>query len=1014
DGQGGSVECTVSVTVTGTNDAPVIGAGSFIDSVTEIGDLAAGENTTDLVASGSFAISDVDLTNTQSVAAVAADAGYLGTFTPSVTDQTTTDGTGTIGWNFTVADSAIDHLAADETLTQTYAVTVTDTAGATATKNVVITINGMNDAPIVEATNVTGVVTEMDTTPVGDLTSSGTISFTDADLIDVHSISVVTASAGALGMLMPTITTDTTGSGLGGVVTWNYSVAASAVEYLAEGEHKVETFTFSVLDGHGGSVERTVSVTITGTNDDTLAPTLTGSTPTDNAAAVAVGSDIVLTFDEAVQAGIGNIVISNDNGDIRTIAITDSSQVTMSDDTVTINPTDNLQAGSNYHVQLARGVIEDMSGNAYAGISDATTLNFATFENSAPIVEVTGVTGGVTELITPVDDLTESGTIGFTDADLTDAHSVSSVTASAGALGTLTPTITTDTIGTGLGGVLTWNYSVSSTAVEYLAEGEQKVETFTFSVLDGHGGSVDRTVSVTITGTNDGPVIGLGLFDGSVTELADLASGENTTDLVASGSFAISDVDLTNTQSVAAVAADTGYLGTFTPSVTDQTTTDGTGTIGWNFTVADSAIDHLAAGETLTQTYTVTVTDTAGATATNDVVITITGTYDDTLAPTLTGSTPTDNAATVAVGSDIVLTFSEPVQAGTGNIVISNGTDIRTISVTDSQVTINDSTVTINPTGNLNAGSNYYVQIENGAIKDMAGNAYEGISDTTTLDFATIPPLDQLLNGDGSNNVLNGGAGNDTLNGGAGNDTMQGGAGNDLYVVDSTGDVVTENSEEGIDTVQSSISYILGANVESLTLTGTGAINGTGNALDNLLLGNSGNNSLNGGAGNDTLNGGAGNDGMQGGLGNDTYVVDSISDVVTEAASAGMDTVQSSVSYTLGANVENLALMGTGAINGTGNTLDNLLTGNSGNNSLNGGAGNDTMQGGAGNDTYVVDSATDVVTENEGEGTDTVHSSLSYTLGENVENLTLTGAGVITGTGNALDNILLGNSANNT
>ena len=170
--------------------------------------------------------------------------------------------------------------------------------------------------------------------------------------------------------------------------------------------------------------------------------------------------------------------------------------------------------------------------------------------------------------------------------------------------------------------------------------------------------------------------------------------------------------------------------------------------------------------------------------------------------------------------------------------------------------------------------------------------------------------------------------------GGAGNDAMSGGSGNDTYVVDAAGDTVTEAASEGTDTVQASVSHTLGANVENLTLTGTGAINATGNTLDNTLTGNSGNNVLSGGAGNDT---------MAGGAGNDTYVVDAAGDTVTEAANAGTDTVQSGISYTLGANVENLTLTGTGAINATGNTLNNTLTGNSGNNVLDGGAGNDAM-----------------------------------------------------------------------
>ena len=147
------------------------------------------------------------------------------------------------------------------------------------------------------------------------------------------------------------------------------------------------------------------------------------------------------------------------------------------------------------------------------------------------------------------------------------------------------------------------------------------------------------------------------------------------------------------------------------------------------------------------------------------------------------------------------------------------------------------------------------------------------------------------------------------------------------------------------------MTYTLAANVENLTLTGTTAINGTGNTLNNLLTGNSANNSLSGGAGNDTIDGGAGNDTMVGGAGNDTYVVNVATDVVTEAANEGTDTIQSAVTLTLGNNVENLTLTGTTAINGTGNTLNNVLTGNGAANTLAGAAGNDTYVGGAGNDT---------------------------------------------------------------
>lgn len=193
--------------------------------------------------------------------------------------------------------------------------------------------------------------------------------------------------------------------------------------------------------------------------------------------------------------------------------------------------------------------------------------------------------------------------------------------------------------------------------------------------------------------------------------------------------------------------------------------------------------------------------------------------------------------------------------------------------------------------------------------------------------------------------------------------TMLGGAGNDTYYVDSTGDVVTENASAGTDKVISSISYTLGNNLENLTLSGSSAINGTGNSLNNYISGNSANNVINGGAGNDT---------MLGGAGNDTYYVNSSTDVVTENSDAGTDTVISSVGYTLGNNLENLTLSGTALINGTGNTLNNSITGNSANNILSAGLGNDTLTGGVGNDSLLGGAGDDTYSFSAANGKDVI------------------------------------------
>ncbi len=204
------------------------------------------------------------------------------------------------------------------------------------------------------------------------------------------------------------------------------------------------------------------------------------------------------------------------------------------------------------------------------------------------------------------------------------------------------------------------------------------------------------------------------------------------------------------------------------------------------------------------------------------------------------------------------------------------------------------------------------------------------------------------LAGLAGNDSLTGGAENDALDGGAGADVMAAGAGDDTYLVDSSGDTITESADTGAgtDTVFASVSFTLAANVEQLELTGTANIDASGNGGNNVLRGNSGNNVLDGGAGADT---------MEGMAGDDVYVVDNAGDSVSEAASAGADTVRAGITWVLGANVENLVLTGNAAINGSGNALANSITGNSAANTLEGGAGADTLTGAGGNDTLIGD-----------------------------------------------------------
>ncbi|WP_374562874.1 beta strand repeat-containing protein [Ideonella sp.] len=245
------------------------------------------------------------------------------------------------------------------------------------------------------------------------------------------------------------------------------------------------------------------------------------------------------------------------------------------------------------------------------------------------------------------------------------------------------------------------------------------------------------------------------------------------------------------------------------------------------------------------------------------------------------------------------------------------------------------------------------------------------------IDNDSAPPPGLVDFGTGNADVLIGRPGANEVEGGAGNDAldgvngvvMRGGAGNDLYIVESASDSVTELAGEGTDRVASYVNYTLGANVENLSLFGS-ASKGTGNGLNNSITGNAADNTLTGLAGKDVLNGGKGADLLIGGADNDTYVVDNAGDVATELAGEGTDTLQSSITRTLDANIEALTLTGKLAIDGTGNTLANTLIGNAAANVLDGGDAADSLTGNAGTDTFVFASLTGADTVADFSGVD--------------------------------------------
>jgi Ca2+-binding RTX toxin-like protein len=296
---------------------------------------------------------------------------------------------------------------------------------------------------------------------------------------------------------------------------------------------------------------------------------------------------------------------------------------------------------------------------------------------------------------------------------------------------------------------------------------------------------------------------------------------------------------------------------------------------------------------------------------------------------------------------------------------------------------------------------------------------FDGTVDADNLD-ASATDTNIIAWGGSGDDLLRSGSGDDILKGGTGKDTMYGGAGSDSFFVDDSADQVFENAGEGNDSVNVSLAaYALGENLENLIFIGTGSFAGTGNDLDNHIVG---------GSGDDVLNGMAGNDLMEGLGGDDSYLVDSTLDQVIEAIDGGRDTVFASVSFTLAADAEIEVLSttdyhGSAAIDLTGNgfgqqifgnAAGNVLIGGGGDDYIDGQAGADRLYGGTGDDIFMVDRADDLVFESAGEGTDSVEATAGYYLYANIERLYLVaGAGDIFGVGNDLANQIVGNEGSN-
>ncbi|WP_199102593.1 calcium-binding protein [Aquitalea sp. ASV11] len=270
-----------------------------------------------------------------------------------------------------------------------------------------------------------------------------------------------------------------------------------------------------------------------------------------------------------------------------------------------------------------------------------------------------------------------------------------------------------------------------------------------------------------------------------------------------------------------------------------------------------------------------------------------------------------------------------------------------------------------------------------GDDKLQGGDGDDTLYGETGNDYLLGEAGNDLIYGGDGDDIMLGGSGNDRMWGGNGNDELQGGDGDDMLYGEAGNDRLFGGAGDDVIYGGDGDDFIVGGIANNEAPLPSGARD------NNFLYGGAGNDTIIGGAGKDYIDGGTGADAMIGGKGDDTYIVNYEGDSVFESANEGYDTVVSSIDYTLNSHIESLRLVEGYSINGTGNSLDNLIIGNSQDNIIDGGTGADMLIGGQGNDTYYVDNTADKIIEFKNEGIDSINSTVSYSLGDNIENLTL-------------------------
>ncbi|QDV19361.1 sulfur oxidation protein SoxZ [Gimesia panareensis] len=740
DGNGGTSTATVTLNITGVNDAPV----AVDDALTTDEDSLLSANA--LAANPTTADSDAE---SQPLNVIAVSGGSVGSqFALASGALLLVDPGGAITYD---PNGAFEYLANGETDTDSFTYTIQDSQGKTDTATVTITITGVNDDPVAEDDAFT---TDEDTVLSGGNVLVANPTTADSD-VEGQTLTVTGVGGGSVGSQFAL------GSGalltLNADGTFDYDPNGS-FEYLANGQTGSDTFTYQISDSQGGTDTATATITITGVNDAPVAVDDALTTDEDSPLSANVLSANPTTPDSDVEAQLITITeVNGASGDV-------GSQITLpSGALLTLNSNGNFDYDPNgQYESLAVGEMMTDSftykvADTQGGTDTATVTVTITGVNDDPTAEDDDFTTDEDTVLTGGNVLANNGSGADSDPDTSDNLTVSEVNGVAGDVG--------NQISLTSGALLTLNadgtFSYDPNGIfDYLAAGESNMDSFTYTIDDGHGGTDVAVVTIHIDGVNDDPTAEDDAF--SINEDTTIAGGDLFAD---NGSGADSDPDTSDNPLVSLVNGSAGNVGSqFTLASGALLLVNSDGTFNYD---PNGVFNYLALTESATDSFTYTIDDGHGGTDAATVTVTITGLNDDPIAQddlletdehtAVSGSLFVDNGSGVDSDPDTSDSFTITAINGNAGLV---GTEITAGGI---KLTVNaDGTFSFDPNeafAGLNLGEgesytdslflNYTITDSQGATSTATVSLkINGVNDPpTAIDDALTTDEDTILNG---------------------------------------------------------------------------------------------------------------------------------------------------------------------------------------------------------------------------------------------------------------------------